>query len=212
MSTYIPREEQEEEPHEVHEPILEYSRLDLNGTYTFWDYLNWHFKERVELIRGRIFKMSPAPDQNHQGISVNLTVLFSKCFDRKTCKIYHAPFDVRLPIPNDKKDSTVVQPDLCVICDSSKLDGHGCDGAPDLVLEILSPGNSKHEKATKFKLYEESGVKEYWVVDPEHMDVLIYTLQDGQYVGLRPFVEDMEIESPLFPNLKIDVQEIFGNI
>lgn len=195
------------------EPITEYFKLDLNGTYTYWDYLKWHFKERVELIRGKVFKMTPpAPNRSHQDISRNLTEIFLKNFKGQKCRFYYAPFDVRLPVPQTNKDTTVVQPDLCVVCDENKLDTHGCNGAPDLVLEILSPGNSTHEMATKFKLYEESGVKEYWIVDPERKSVLVYTSKEAVFVGLHPFTEGMQIQSPLFPSLSADVDEIFKNI
>lgn len=195
------------------EPITEYTKLDLNGTYTYWDYLKWHFKERVELIRGKVFKMTPpAPNRGHQDISRNLTGAFLKNFHQQKCKFYYAPFDVRLPVPNAEKDSTVVQPDLCVICDENKLDEHGCNGAPDLVIEILSPGNSKHEMATKFKLYEDSRVKEYWIADPQRKTMLLYTLRDGNFEGLQPFTEGQSIKSPLFPELKISVDDIFSGI
>lgn len=197
----------------VEEPILEYSRLDPDGVYTYWDYLKWQFDERVELIRGKIFKMSPAPGSNHQGINMNLSRLVANVFWDKTCRVYHAPFDVRLPIPNDKKDTTVVQPDLCIICDLEKMaDKRGCNGAPDLVMEILSPGNSKHEVKTKFELYEESGVKEYWIIYPSERTIVIYKLDNGKFIGIQPFSEGMIIQSPLFPELKIDVDDIFHKV
>lgn len=197
----------------VEEPVVEYSRLDLNGIYTYWDYLKWQFEERVELIRGKIFKMSPAPSSNHQGINMNLSRLVANVFWDKACRAYHAPFDVRLPIPSAKKDSTVVQPDLCIICDLEKMaDKHGCNGAPDLVMEILSPGNSKHDVSTKFELYQESGVKEYWLIFPSERLVSIYKLENGRYVGLPPSSEGMVAQSVLFPDLRIDVSDIFHKV
>ncbi len=198
---------------EVEEPILEYGQLDLNASYTYADYLRWQFKERVELIKGKILKMSPAPNIRHQKISANIGGIFYTLFKNKSCQHFAAPFDVRLPIPSAKKDSTVVQPDLCIICDPSKLSNKlGCDGAPDLVIEILSSGNTKHEMKTKFELYEESGVKEYWLIQPDNKTILIYTLVNGKYIGLRPFNEGQQVESPLFPEVKIDADEIFLNL
>ena len=197
---------------EAEEPIVSYGQLNPEGSYTYWDYLKWRFEERVELIKGKVFKMSPAPGPNHQRISGQLFLSMAGGFSYMGCEIFHAPFDVRLPIPKAGKDTTVVQPDLCIICDKSKIDTRGCDGAPDLVVEILSPGNSRHEMDTKFKLYEESGVKEYWIVYPAERAIFVYTLQGGRYIGLRPFAEGMQVESPLFPQLKVDVSSVFQGL
>jgi Uma2 family endonuclease len=172
----------------------------------------WQFSERIELLRGFIKKMSPAPSRKHQDYSRNLSFSILKIIEKSPCKMYIAPFDVRLPIPSAKKDTTVVQPDICIICDLTKLDDYGCNGAPDLIVEILSPGNSKHDADTKFRLYEEAGVNEYWMVEPEEKLVLIYTLQNGIYIGLKPFSEGEIINSPRFPELKIEVDAIFFNV
>jgi len=196
---------------ETNEPITDYAHLDINGTYSYMDYLRWHFKERVELIRGKIFKMSPAPNTNHQSVLLSLSMKFAAYFENYTCKVFFAPFDVRLPISKPGKDYTVVQPDLCVICDASKLDQQGCKDAPDLVVEILSPGNSRHEMHTKFQLYQEAGIQEYWIVEPDKKWVLVYHLHEGQYVGLRPFIEGDVIQCVLFPDLKVAVNELFRN-
>ena len=204
---------EEKEPDKVEEPIVKYGRLDLNGIYTYWDYLKWQFEERVELIRGKVFRMSPAPNVNHQRISRNLALVLFSRFKSAPCEAFVAPFDVRLPIPNEKKDTTVVQPDFCIVCDSGKLeDGRACNGTPDLVVEILSLGNSKHDMKTKFELYEASGVKEYWIVQPAERIVLLYTLIDGKYIGLRPYSEGMTLESQLFPELKVEVSDIFHKV
>ena len=191
--------------------VTKFSDLDLTKQYTYADYLLWQFSERIELLRGFIKKMSPAPSRRHQDYSRNLSYSILKIIEKSPCKMYIAPFDVRLPIPSAKKDTTVVQPDICIICDISKLDDHGCNGAPDLIVEILSPGNSKHDADTKFRLYEEAGVQEYWMVEPEEKLVFIYTLQNGIYIGLKPFSEGEIINSPRFPELKIEVEAIFFN-
>ena len=152
--------------------VNNFSDLDLTKQYTYADYLLWQFSERVELIKGFIVKMSPAPNRFHQKVSANISGIFYQIFRNKSCNFYAAPFDVRLPIPSKKKDTTVVQPDFCVICDASKLDDTGCNGAPDLIIEILSPNNSKHDLDTKFKLYEEAAVLEYWIVEPVEKMIL----------------------------------------
>lgn len=189
--------------------VTNFSDLDLTKTYTYADYLLWQFSDRVELIKGFIRKMSPAPNRFHQLVSSNLNAYLHENFRGKPCSLFASPFDVRLPIPSKKKDSTVVQPDLCVVCDKTKLDDAGCNGAPDLMIEILSPNNSKHDLDTKFKLYEEAGVLEYWIVEPVEKMILVYTLNEGKYIGLPPQTEGNFIKSPLFPNLKIAVKDVF---
>lgn len=192
--------------------ITNIDQLDFSKTYTYADYLLWQFSERVELIKGYILKMSPAPSVAHQKVSMNLSSDMSIFFKKKPCSLFAAPFDVRLPIKSTKKDTTVVQPDLCVICDESKLDKLGCNGVPDLIIEIISPKNSKHDVDTKFRLYQEAGVLEYWIVEPYDKLVLIYTLIDGKYIGLKPFSEGEKIESPLFPDLQIALDDIFYKV
>ncbi len=193
--------------------ITKLSDLDLNETYSYADYLLWQFQERVELIKGRIFEMSPAPSRKHQVVLRILNRYLDRYFEHKSCGLYFAPFDVRLinytKSTEDKKVVTVVQPDLCVICDEAKLDDRGCIGAPDLVIEILSPGNSKKEMGIKFDLYEENGVKEYWIVEPAENAVFVYTLKDGKYIGLKPCIEGQKITSVLFPELDFEIEKIF---
>lgn len=191
--------------------ITSIDQLDLDKQYSYADYLKWQFQERVELIKGRIFKMSPAPARKHQTISRYFITAMVKYFENHPCDWYHAPFDVRLPRKSsttDKQVFTVVQPDLCVVCDKSKLDKKGCVGAPDLIIEILSPGNSKKEMKDKFEVYEEAGVREYWIVDDRK--VLVYTLnEEGIFIGHRPFVEDEVMHSFIFPELKVNLIEVF---
>lgn len=192
--------------------ITKFSDLDLTKQYTYADYLLWQFSERVELIRGFIKKMSPAPSRYHQTVAQNLSGIFYTKFRNQQCKVYFAPFDVRLPIPSKNKEITIVQPDLCVVCDESKLDDSGCNGAPELVIEILSPNNSKHDLDTKFKLYEEAGVLEYWIVEPVEKMLLVYTLINGKYIGLPPQTEGENIQSRLFPAMEIAVIDVFENV
>ncbi len=192
--------------------VTNFSDLDLNKTYTYADYLNWQFQERVELIKGFIKKMSPAPSRKHQQVSSNIHGIFHNTLKGKSCHLFHAPFDVRLPFPNKTKDTTVVQPDICIICDESKLDDKGCKGAPDLIVEIISAGNAKHDADTKFKLYEEARVKEYWMVYPEEKNIFLYYLSHQQYIGTKPFTEGEILQSKTFPDLKIPVDDIFDKI
>ena len=193
--------------------ITNINDLDLNGSYTYADYLLWQFSERLELIKGKIFKMSPAPSSSHQRISMKLTRELDRYFYGLNCEIFAAPFDVRLinfkKSTSDNQIITVVQPDLSVICDSSKIDEKGCLGAPNLIVEILSNGNSNTDLKIKFDLYEENGVQEYWIVNPSEKDVHIYTLSNGKYIGSRPYIMETELQSPTFPDLKFEVDKIF---
>ena len=191
--------------------ITNLNQLDLNKLYTYADYLTWQFQERVELIRGKIFKMSPAPKRIHQEIESNLHREISYHFKRKTCKVYPAPFDVRLikKTAIDQEIETVVQPDICVICDLEKLDDRGCIGAPDLIVEILSPSTKHKDIKDKFELYEQNEVKEYWIVDPSNKTVIKYTLEKGRYIGDKIRGEEEVLTSSLFPELSIDLSEVF---
>ncbi|MBK7408430.1 MAG: Uma2 family endonuclease [Saprospirales bacterium] len=193
-------------------PVTKLSDLDPEGSYTYADYLLWKFKERVELIHGRLFKMTPAPNTEHQRISSQISRVFLNFFYKKTCQVFVAPFDVRLPVGRKKgEDSTVVQPDLCVICEESKLDERGCKGAPDLMVEILSPGNSHKEMREKFQVYEEAGVREYWLVNSAERLVLIYILNEqGVFIGLAPVTEEVPLRSHIFPELEINLKEVFN--
>ncbi len=191
--------------------ITDISQLDPEGSYTYADYLLWRFQESVELIKGRLFRMSPAPGRIHQEISTELTRQFANFFVGKTCRVYSAPFDVRLPVSRKKgQDTTVVQPDLCVICDPAKLDERGCAGAPDLIVEILSPGNSIKEMRDKYRVYEEAGVREYWIVNPAEKVVLVYVLNEkGIYIGLAPVTVEDPLRAAIFPDLVVDLKEVF---
>lgn len=196
----------------VSEPVGEYGMLDLNKSYTYLDYLKWEFDERLELIKGKIKKMAPAPSRTHQTTSMNLIKLLIQQFDSGNCQIYHAPFDVRLPIPNRNKVDTVIQPDLCVVCDESILDDAGCNGVPDLMVEILSPSYTKHDLSTKYNLYEEVGVQEYWVINPLDKTAIVYSLVNGEYQGSRFYVEGTTLTSKLFPELVVDIELLFQGV
>jgi Uma2 family endonuclease len=197
---------EDEEKHIVKEPDIEY------GSYTYADYLTWEMEEMVELIKGKVFKRDvAAPRMSHQKVSIHLSTEFFNFLKGKTCQVFHAPFDVRLPVKSKRNQDidTVVQPDLCVVCDPEKLDDAGCIGAPDLVVEILSPGNNKRDLKYKYEVYEESGVKEYWVIHPNEQTLLIYTLVDGKYQSSRLFVAGDTVGSSCIEGFQLNLEEIF---
>ena len=190
--------------------VTNIKQLDLTKKYTYADYLTWQFKERVELIRGYVFKMSPAPNLKHQRISGDLFYEIKSFVKLTKCQVFHAPFDVRLSVSKKEKIDTIVQPDITVICDEGKLDEQGCNGAPDIVMEILSPGNTKKEMKEKFELYQEAKISEYWLVDPERESIIIYTLNEAQkYVGSKPYMEGDTIKSISLLGFELEVASIF---
>ena len=194
--------------------ITDINQLDVNGTYTYADYLLWRFKEQVELLRGKLFKMSPAPREIHQRVSMYLSGELYNFFKDKTCRFYSAPFDVRIPAKGakgmtDNQIYTIVQPDLCVVCDLEKIDGSGCVGAPDLVVEILSPSNSRKDLKDKYEIYQEAGVPEYWIVDADDKAIYRYVLEGDTYIGLPPVSEGDVFHSRKFPEMEIDTRLIF---
>jgi Uma2 family endonuclease len=188
---------------------------DLSGSYTYADYLTWQWTEMAELIHGKIYKMSPAPTSLHQKVAGELHRQMANYLWRKKCQVFIAPFDVRLPSSKSKKTdkeiATVVQPDLCVTCDPAKIDERGCLGAPDWIIEILSPHTLSKDLREKFDVYEESGVSEYWVVHPQEQTVLVYALnQQGKYEGvLKPYIRTDRISPTALPGLTIDLEEVF---
>ncbi len=196
--------------------ITELSQLDMDGTYSYADYLTWRLEESVELIKGKIMAMSPAPNIKHQRISLNLSLSLGIHFKRKPCQLFVAPFDVKLydrrkSLLKDQEAFSVVQPDLCVICDPGKLTQQGCDGSPDWIIEVLSPGNSKKEARLKFDLYQENGVTEYWMVHPYEQTVYQFVLDDAGKYQLHALHAGDEIAIPyLFPDLQIDLTEVFA--
>ena len=199
--------------------ITSLSQLDPAGHYSYADYLLWQFQERVELFKGKLFPMA-APNRLHQRYSRRISTPIDVHLAGKSCELYVAPFDVRLPdrLRKPRFDGdvyTVLQPDLCVVCDPAKLDDRGCLGAPDLMVEILSPGNTRKERCAvaldnKFRLYEEAGVREYWIVEPQDRFVLVYVLRDGEYIGLKPFTDEQTLTSTVLPDLLIDLAQVFA--
>ena len=193
--------------------ITSLDQLDLNATYSYADYLKWQIEDRIELIKGKIFKMSPAPATRHQLYVGEIFRRLSNYLYRNSCKVFVAPFDVRLSSlksSDSNKIYTVVQPDICVVCSPDKIDSKGCIGAPDLVVEVLSPGNTDREMNEKFQIYQENGVLEYWLVEPNDRIVLVYILNEaGQFVGLKPFTESEIVKSRAVEGFEVLVRDIF---
>jgi Uma2 family endonuclease len=195
------------------EIITSIDQLDPNGVYSYADYLTWKFEETVELIKGKIFRMA-APARRHQAISRELNGLFYIHFQNNPCEFYAAPFDVRLynkrkSLKANKDIFTVIQPDICIVCDNEKLDDKGCLGAPDLIVEILSPGNSKKEMVNKYELYEENSVLEYWVISPESEMLTQFILnENGKYAPPQYFFSDDVMNAHIFPDLSIDLGKV----
>jgi Uma2 family endonuclease len=187
--------------------------LDINKTYSYADYLKWKFDERIELIKGKIFKMSPAPSTNHQKISLYLTLELGNYLRKSPCQLFSAPFDVRLPRKSieNKEIITVLQPDLCVVCDPSKIDQKGCLGSPDIVVEILSPGNNKKELDSKFHVYEEALVKEYWIIHPDENTFFRYVLNnENKFIAERLLTSGSFVTTTILPSFKLDLEEMFN--
>jgi Uma2 family endonuclease len=201
--------ETKDEENVVNEPFSAY------GTYSYADYLTWDIDYMVELIKGKVFKQAAAaPRRIHQEIAALMITRLTNHLKGKRCKAYIAPFDVRLPVRSKKNEDifTVVQPDICVVCDPSMLDEMGCVGAPDLIMEILSPGSNSKELKNKYEVYEESGVNEYWIIHPSEKTLLIYTLIDKRYVPSRLFTLGDKVKSKAINGFEMDLDEVFGDL
>jgi Uma2 family endonuclease len=188
--------------------------------YTYADYLEWDESVRAEIIGGAVYMMSP-PMTNHQRIAGEIFFKLKSFLAGKTCEVFMAPFGVRLAPKADLSDDVVIEPDITVICDPSKIDERGCSGAPDFIIEILSPSSTTRDKLLKFNLYLDAGVREYWVVDPNEKLVQAHILDTGRYVtqvyGLyipekeeeRKYVSDT-VPVSVLPGCRIDLKEVFA--
>ena len=178
--------------------------------YTYADYKEWELDvgERYELVYGVPYAMS-APNERHQSILMELSGQLYMFLRGKPCKVYVAPFDVRLFYEEDESDDTVVQPDIMVICDKEKRGYEGCRGAPDLVVEILSPSNTAIEMERKFKLYRDAGVREYWVVDPENKGLAVHHFQNNAIFG-NTYGDADTVPVDILPGLNIVLEQVFA--
>ncbi|MCK4493991.1 MAG: Uma2 family endonuclease [Methylococcales bacterium] len=198
--------------------ITKFSQLDVERIYSYADYLRWKFEERVEIIKGKVMLMSPAPNLYHQQLSGELSYQIAHYLRHKKCKLFVAPFDVKLynkekSTLKNKEVYNVVQPDLCVICDKTKLTQQGCDGAPEWIIEIVSKGNSKRDLLLKYALYQENGVGEYWLVYPEVEAIhqFILNKKTKLYQLHKIYAQDGFISPVLFPKLQMNLVEIFAD-
>ncbi len=188
--------------------------LKLEERYSYADYLTWSDGERWELIDGIPYNMSPAPKRMHQKAETLLIRKIGNFLEGKTCELYPAPFDVVLSEKdtNNELIDTVVQPDISVICDTSKLDDAGCKGAPDFIIEILSQSTALKDATTKKDLYEKSGVKEYWMVDIWTKCINVYILKKGKYGFAKSYEKNMKIKVNTLKGLTIKLEEVFEGI
>lgn len=190
-------------------PVLLFDQLDLTKSYTYSDYLNWQFNDRVELILGKLFRMSPAPSAHHQHCVAALNATFYSFLKKKTCRVFPAPFDVVFPSPTGISN-TVVQPDVTIVCDQTKITSQGCYGVPDLIVEVVSRTSVKRDLHEKYQLYEDAGVKEYWLVNPVDRSVIIFSLlESGKYQGSKPLTYGDIATSQVLPGLTVEVDDLF---
>jgi Uma2 family endonuclease len=177
--------------------------------FTYSDYLQWEGDERWELIDGEAYLMAAAPRRAHQRVCGELFAQFHAFLKGKPCQVYDAPFDVRLDPYG--ADDTVVQPDIVVVCDASKLDDYGCSGVPDLVVEIISPSSAVRDKVEKFRLYRRFGVKEYWIIDPDAKTLRVCLLRGGKYTT-RDYGAGDSVPVAVLPGCVIELAEVFEEV
>lgn len=185
--------------------------LPQEKRYSYADLLSWDDNTRYELYDGQPVALA-SPTDVHQRISMALSVQLGSYLMGKKCRVYAAPFDVRLfeeegDSPEDV--DTVVQPDLMVVCDQNKVDRHGVHGAPDLVIEILSPASARYDRLVKFNLYQRAGVREYWLVDPSTRTVSVHTLEDGAYHAATVYSSELSVPVGVLDNCDVDLSAVF---
>jgi Uma2 family endonuclease len=177
-----------------------------SGPFTWGDYRSWPEDERWELIAGEAYAMSPSPTGVHQAIVLRLGRYFDVFFERRRCRAFIAPLDVKL------SESDVVQPDLLVVCDPRQIKPTHIEGAPALVVEVLSPTSQYHDRARKVKLYAAAGVREFWLVTPEARIVEVLRLDGASYVHHAAFGPKEVLVSPSFPKLRIPLARVFARL
>ena len=185
--------------------------LPQEERYTLADALDWPEKLRIELIEGEPVMMSP-PKRIHQEVSVALASQLYDFLKDKKCKVFPAPFAVRLfeqdgDTPKDV--DTMVEPDITVVCDSDKLDELGCKGAPDFVIEILSSSTARYDRTIKYQLYQRAGVREYWIIDPGNKTVQVYTLENGRYNAGDVYLDGTKIPVGIWEDFSVDMSQVF---
>jgi len=186
----------------------------LDRRYTYADYRTWPDDERWELIEGVAWNMSPAPAVRHQAILGELHIQVAPFVKGTRCRVFLAPFDVLLPESASQREDdvpNVVQPDLTGICEASRITERGCFGAPDWVVEILSPWTLKKDLDAKFALYERNGIREYWVIDPGSRTVHVYRREaSGRYGDPLILERDADVTCPLGTGIVVHLAEVFA--
>ena len=185
--------------------------LPQEDRYSFADLLAWDDNVRYELYSGIPVALA-SPSNIHQDISGEIYFQLKNYLRGKQCKVYYAPFDVRLfEKEGDRPEDVdcILQPDLMVVCDQSKIDRHGVHGAPDLVIEILSPGTARYDKLIKFNLYQRAGVQEYWLVDPITRTVCVYVLEEGSYHAGTVYSCDLSVPVSVLDDCHVDLTTVF---
>lgn len=192
-------------------PITDINQLDMDATYTVADYLSWQFDEMVQLIRGKVVRMSPAPKDIHASVSLRLVTAIAPVLRGHPCTLRYAPYDVYLPTPGGKP--TVVQPDILIVCDKNKIQEKGCVGAPDWICEIVSPGSFKLDTITKKQVYQEAGVQEYLIVHPGDKIVEVYRLgPSGTFLEPDVYTRPDEAwDSVAVPGVKLAFEDVFSD-
>lgn len=183
--------------------------IDPIKTYTYKDYISYDENEKIEIIEGKVYNMSPAPSRIHQKLITEILFRIRSYIEinNGSCEVYPAPFDVILKneaeIIDDSKN--IVQPDISVICDKSKLTNEGCTGSPDMIVEIVSPYNPNNDFIRKLNLYDKFKVKEYWIVNPMKKNVLVYKLDDNESYGMPDiYTFEDKIKVGIYNDLEID--------
>lgn len=186
---------------------------EKNKKYTYADYLTWSEEERWEIINGVPY-LQAAPTWQHQAVLLELARQFANYLQDKSCRVFTAPFDLRIPEANEKDEETtnVVQPDIIIICDNSRLKKTGYYGVPELIIEVVSPSTGQKDKIEKFNLYEKAGVKEYWIVEPDEKVVMVFTLEEGRYGRPQMYSEEDKVKVSIFDNLVIELKPVFERI
>ena len=185
--------------------------LPMEKRYTLADALTWDEQERIELIDGYPI-MQASPTRAHQRAVASLVGQLYAYLNGKKCEVYPSPFTVRLFEQEEDRPEdvdTLVEPDVTVVCDPSKLDNTGCKGAPDLVMEILSPSTQRHDKLTKFNLYQRAGVREYWIVDADSKSVQVFVLENDHYIAKDLGAVGDKLKVNVLDDCFIDLTEVF---
>lgn len=185
--------------------------------YTYKDYLTWPIDERWELIHGKAYNMSPAPSTLHQRLVMRISSILYNYLEGKPCEVFIAPFDVRLThmsLNNEEDIDTIIQPDITIVCDKTKIDEKGCNGSPDMVVEVISPSTMKKDMRDKLFLYQQHGIKEYWLVLPKDQTILVYKKTDDGVYEAAPEVYDSsdELTPSILPDLTISLDNVFKDL